>query len=51
MHIGGLGGMRRDKSVPSLQNFHNPYIPSLPKFSKNLMNPPPGFLNLVHLWP
>jgi hypothetical protein len=31
------------------QNFHNPYILSLPKFGKNLMDPPPGFSNRVHL--
>jgi hypothetical protein len=30
--------------VPSLG------IPSLPKFGKNLMDPPPGFWNRVHLW-
>ncbi len=24
----------------------DPYVPSLPKFGKNLMDPPPGFLNL-----
>jgi hypothetical protein len=27
----------------------NPYIPSLPKFGKNLIDHPPGFLNRVHL--
>jgi hypothetical protein len=37
------------KGVPSPQNFHNLYIPSLPKFGKNLMDPPPGFSNRVRL--
>ncbi len=30
----GGGGVMGDKSVPSLRNFHSPYIPSLPKFGK-----------------
>jgi hypothetical protein len=34
------------KIVPVSQNFHNPYIPFLPKkFGKNLMDPPFGLLN------
>jgi hypothetical protein len=41
--------LKHQKGVPSPQNFHNPYIPSLPKSGKNLMDPPPGFLNHVHL--
>jgi hypothetical protein len=41
--------IKHQKGVPSPQNFHNPYIPSLPKFGKNLTNPPPGFSNRVHL--
>jgi hypothetical protein len=35
--------IKHQKGVPSPQNFHNPYIPSLPKSGKNLMDPPPGF--------
>jgi hypothetical protein len=42
--------IKHQKVVPSPQNFHNPYIPSLPKFGKNLPDPPPGFSNRVHLW-
>jgi hypothetical protein len=42
--------MKQQKVVPSPQNVHNPYIPSLPKFGKNLPDPPPGFSNRVHLW-
>jgi hypothetical protein len=42
--------IKHQKVVPSPQNFHNPYIPSLPKFDKNLPDPPPGFSNRVHLW-
>jgi hypothetical protein len=41
--------IKHQKGVPSPQNIHNPYIPSLPKFGKNLMDPPPGFSNCVHL--
>jgi hypothetical protein len=41
--------IKHQKVVPSPQNFHNPYIPSLPKFGKNLPDPPPGFSNRVHL--
>jgi hypothetical protein len=37
------------KGVPSPKNFYNPYIPSPQKLSKNLMDPPPGFSNYVHL--
>ncbi len=39
MHTGGVRGVERgNKSVPSLQ-----------KFGKNLMDPPSGFSNRVHL--
>ena len=41
--------IKHQKGVPSHQNLNNPYIPSLPKFGKHLMDPPPGFLNRVHL--
>ncbi len=41
--------IKHQKGVPSPKNFHNPYIPSLPKFGKNLPDPPPGFSNRVHL--
>jgi hypothetical protein len=41
--------IKHQKAVPSPKNFHNPYIPSLPKFGKNLMDPPSGFSNRVHL--
>jgi hypothetical protein len=41
--------IKHQKVVPSPPNFHNPYIPSLPKFGKNLPDPPPGFSNRVHL--
>jgi hypothetical protein len=40
--------IKHQKVVPSTQNFHNPYIPSLPKFGNNLPDPPPGFSNRVH---
>ncbi len=43
--------IKYQKGVSSSQNFHNPYIPSLPKFGKNLMDPPSGFSNRVHLGP
>ncbi len=42
--------IKHQKGVPSLENFHNLYIPSLPKFGKNLTDPRPGFSNRVHLW-
>jgi hypothetical protein len=42
--------IKHQNGVPSPQNFHNPYIPSLPKFGKNLPDPPSGFSNRVHLW-
>jgi hypothetical protein len=42
--------IKHQKGVPSPQNFHNPYIPSLPKFGKNLLDPTPRFSNRVHLW-
>ena len=42
--------IKHQKVVPYPQNFHNPYIPSVPKFGKNLPDPPPGFSNRVHLW-
>jgi hypothetical protein len=33
-----------DKRIPSIpKKFHIPYTLSLPKFTKNLMDPPPGF--------
>jgi hypothetical protein len=40
--------IKHQKVVPSPKNFHNPYIPSLLKSGKNLMDPPPGFSNRVH---
>ena len=40
--------IKHQKGVP--KNFHNPYIPSLPKFGKNLLDPPPRISNRVHLW-
>jgi hypothetical protein len=42
--------IKHQKVVSSPKNFHNPYIPSLPKFGKNLPDPPPGFSNRVHIW-
>jgi hypothetical protein len=30
--------IKHQKGVPSPKNFHNPYIPSLAKFGKNLMD-------------
>ncbi len=42
--------IKHQKGVPSPQNSHNPYIPSLPKFGKNLLDPPPRISNRVHLW-
>jgi hypothetical protein len=30
-------------------SFHNTYVPFLPKFGKNLMNPPPRFSNMDNL--
>ncbi len=41
--------IKHQKVVPSPKNFHNPYIPSLAKFGKNLPDPPHGFSNRVHL--
>jgi hypothetical protein len=43
--------IKQQKGVPSPKNEHNPYIPSLPKFGKNLIDPPapPGISNCVHL--
>ncbi len=41
--------IKHQKGVPSPKNFHNPYIPSLPKFVKNLPDPPPRISNRVHL--
>jgi hypothetical protein len=35
--------LKRQKGVPSPKNFYNPFIPSLPKFGKNLIDPPSGF--------
>jgi hypothetical protein len=42
--------IKHQKGVPSLKNFPNPFIHSLLKFDKNLMAPPLGFFNRVHLW-
>jgi hypothetical protein len=42
--------IKHQKGVPFPKKFYNPCIPSLPKFGKNLMDPPPGFSNRVHLW-
>ncbi len=42
--------IKHQKGVPSPKIFYNPYIPSLPKFGKNLIDPPPRILNRVHLW-
>jgi hypothetical protein len=66
MHTGGVRGVRggdkffaklvnknaikHQKGVPSPKNFHNPYILSLPKFVKNLLDPPPRISKRVHLW-
>ena len=45
----GGGGI---KVYPPSKIFATPrYIPSLPKFGKNLMDPLPGFLNCVHQCP
>jgi hypothetical protein len=33
--------IKDQKGVPSPHKFHIPYILSLPKFGKNLMDPPP----------
>ncbi len=41
--------IKHQKDVPSPKNFYNPYIPSLPKFGKNLIDPPPRISNRVHL--
>jgi hypothetical protein len=41
--------IKHQKVVPSPKNLQNPYIPSLPKFVKNLPDPPPGFSNRLHL--
>ncbi len=41
--------IKHQKGVPSPKNFYNPYIPSLPKFGKNLIDPPPRISNGVHL--
>ncbi len=42
--------IKHQKCLPSPKNFHNSYIPSLPKFGKNPMDPPPRFSNRVQLW-
>jgi hypothetical protein len=43
--------IKTPKGVPSPKNYNNPYyIPSLTKFGKNLMHPPPVFSNRVHLY-
>ncbi len=41
--------IKHQKGVRSPKNLHNPYIPSLPKFGKNLIDPPPRISNRVHL--
>ena len=41
--------IKHQKGVASQKNFHNPYIPSLPKFGKNLIDPPPRISNHAHL--
>jgi hypothetical protein len=41
--------IKHQKGVSFPQIFHNPYIPSLLKFGKNLMDPPPRFSNCVLL--
>jgi hypothetical protein len=41
--------IKHPKGVPSPKKFQNPYIPSLSKFDKNLLDPPSGFSNRVHL--
>jgi hypothetical protein len=35
--------IKHQNGVPSPKNFHNPYIPFLPKFGKNLTDPPMDF--------
>jgi hypothetical protein len=41
--------IKPQKGVPHPKNFHNPLIPSLPKFGANLMGPLSGFSNRMHL--
>jgi hypothetical protein len=41
--------IKNQKDAPSPKYFYNPYIPSLPKFGKNLMDLPPVFSNHTHL--
>ena len=41
--------IKHQKGVPSQKIFYNPYIPSLPKFGKNLIDPPPRISDRVHL--
>jgi hypothetical protein len=41
--------IKHQKRCTLLKNVDNPYIPSLSKFGKNLMDPLPGFSNRVHL--
>jgi hypothetical protein len=36
--------IKHQNGVHSPKIFHNPYIPSFPKFGKYLMDPLPGFL-------
>ena len=62
-HRGGEGGVRGGgiKVYPPSKIFaklvnknaikHQKGAPSLPKFGKNLIDPPPGFSNRVHLCP
>ncbi len=41
---------KHQNGVPSPKNFHKPYIPTLPKFGKNFIDPPPRISNRVHLY-
>jgi hypothetical protein len=41
--------IKHPKGEPSPKHFHNPYIPSHPKFGKNLIDPPTGFSNRFKL--
>jgi hypothetical protein len=41
--------IKTPKGVHTPKNLHNPCIPSLPKFGKNLMDPSSQFSNRVHL--
>jgi hypothetical protein len=41
--------IKHQKGATSPKNVYNPYIPSLPKFGKNLIDHPPRISNSVHL--